>query len=235
MKLFISYARKDDVEVKSLVNCLRHEGIEVFWDRAIAPDADWSEFLEREILEADRLLVVWSSASIESDPVRQELEFAKCHGIDVFQCRIERVAPPVLAHKHCVDLSRWAGNSSDPGWRSLIEAMTGESSDRRSAVGLQLAKVLPDEDQLSHRHGKPVHLSRTMGESLHGEVVRLIRHGFKVHAIDGNCLILRRRQRWYEGLAERLLALANPKPDEDREMATQGKREETIALSMTQV
>ena len=72
MQVFISYAREDAERVAVLARCLESRGFNVFWDRRILSGERWHEVIGRALGEADRVLVVWSSASVASDFVRDE-------------------------------------------------------------------------------------------------------------------------------------------------------------------
>ncbi len=55
--VFISYKRENLAAVNRLVEALRAEGVGVWWDQDIPPNAPWEATIERE-LAAARLVIV---------------------------------------------------------------------------------------------------------------------------------------------------------------------------------
>ncbi|MFO1051287.1 MAG: SUMF1/EgtB/PvdO family nonheme iron enzyme [Planctomycetota bacterium] len=76
-RVFLSYSRIDRSWVASFrEHLLEHlEGTwDVFWDQAIDPGDDWRSFLEREVGDADKMLLIATPESVASPEVRRERE-----------------------------------------------------------------------------------------------------------------------------------------------------------------
>ena len=65
-KVFISYSRVNRDFAERLVDSLRANGLEVWFDKQIRTGTEWDEVLEKEIEEADHLVIVLSKTSVES-------------------------------------------------------------------------------------------------------------------------------------------------------------------------
>lgn len=71
-KIFISYSRDDQPWVSSFAQALENSGYQVWWDPNILPGQDYHDIIQRSLDEADVIIVVWSSNSINSKWVRAE-------------------------------------------------------------------------------------------------------------------------------------------------------------------
>ena len=125
--IFISYAREDLERVMPIVEELKINGWSVFWDRNLLPGSRWAIEITKELDESRCVLVVWSSASINSEKhhwVREEAETGRERGILV-PLRLDVVVLPLgFRSIQAADLSNWKKNSDDPEFRQLIAAIT---------------------------------------------------------------------------------------------------------------
>ena len=80
MKIFISYKRnvEPDHDLAVFVEKqLSSEGHEVFRDQnCIAPGSEWPEKIQRELKACHLVIALVSNAALESDWVKNELQFA---------------------------------------------------------------------------------------------------------------------------------------------------------------
>jgi hypothetical protein len=65
--IFISYSREDFSAAELLAEALAEEGWSVWWDRSIPAGRSYDQVLEEEIDGANRILVLWSASSINSE------------------------------------------------------------------------------------------------------------------------------------------------------------------------
>jgi Flp pilus assembly protein TadD/TolB-like protein len=70
--IFLSYSREDRDRVAPLVDYLVANGLDVWWDRDINPGDSFEESIDKHILDADCVVVVWSSSSVDSRWVKNE-------------------------------------------------------------------------------------------------------------------------------------------------------------------
>ena len=78
---FVSYQREDQERADLVVKSLSSEGLAVWWDQMIPPGANWTRTIETEIVQARSVVVLWSNASVASENVHCEAEFARSAGI----------------------------------------------------------------------------------------------------------------------------------------------------------
>ncbi len=139
--VFVSYKRDDMAAVERMVQALRREGVDVWWDRDLPPDAPWEQTIERELAEAKTSVVVaWSEAAVGSENVKAEARWARCHG-RLLQVYLERCEPPLFfGERQGVNLFEWSGAASDPSFRFLVDAIQ-ESRSTESARALKPAAL----------------------------------------------------------------------------------------------
>src|SRR4051812_1590266 len=92
--IFISYAAKDREFTQILANSLEEIGWIIWWDRSIKFGEPFDRIIERNIKQANAVIVVWSSYSIESDWVRAEASYALSQQ-KLVPIMIEIVDPPL--------------------------------------------------------------------------------------------------------------------------------------------
>ena len=133
--VFISYKRENLTAVNRLVEALRAEGVVVWWDQDIPPNAAWEATIERELAVAKLVIVAWSPAAVASDNVKAEARSARGQG-RLLQVFVEACEPPLFfGERQGVDLKHWSGAVGDPAFRSVLAAVR---------EGLQPSVAAPD-------------------------------------------------------------------------------------------
>ena len=126
--VFISYKRENLAAVGRLVEALRAEGIGVWWDQDIAPNAAWEATIEKALAAAKLVIVAWSPASVASENVKAEARRARTQG-RLLQVFVEACEPPLFfGERQGVDLKHWSGEASDAAFRAVLEAVREEPS-----------------------------------------------------------------------------------------------------------
>lgn len=107
-KIFLSYSKRDLVLAEQVAQCLRAEGLTVWWDKEITPREGWDRAIEREIAAADHVLALWTRNSVESDWVRIEANYARnCRPSKLVQARFDESEVPIaFSMIQFVDLDR---------------------------------------------------------------------------------------------------------------------------------
>ena len=122
--IFISYAREDRETAKTLAQRLADQGWSVWWDRHIPSGRRFYDVIERELTAARCVIVLWSTAALDSPWVREEAQ----DGLDrdiLVPARIETVRLPIgFRTIQTADLSDWAGDQAHPGLAQLVEDIT---------------------------------------------------------------------------------------------------------------
>jgi hypothetical protein len=105
-KLFVSYSRRDTAYVSTLIEALRNQGFEVWFDENIRAGTDWDDTIEAELKKADAVVLILSEASVASDNVKDELSYAIGLGKTINPIKIEECDVPMrLARKQFVDFT----------------------------------------------------------------------------------------------------------------------------------
>ncbi|MBT0608672.1 toll/interleukin-1 receptor domain-containing protein [Aequorivita echinoideorum] len=105
-KIFISYSRRDTAYVSTLVEALRKQGFEVWFDKNIRTGTDWDDTIEEELKRADAVVLILSKTSVESENVKDEISYAIGLDKPVNPIKIEDCDVPMrLARKQFVDFT----------------------------------------------------------------------------------------------------------------------------------
>src|SRR5271168_2856337 len=121
--VFISNKRENLAAVTRLVEALRAEGVSVWWDQDIAPNAAWEATIERQLGVAKVVIVAWSPAAVASDNVKAEARRARQQG-RLLQVFVEACEPPLFfGERQGVDLKHWSGAASNAGFQTVLEAV----------------------------------------------------------------------------------------------------------------
>ena len=122
--IFVSYSRRDRKRVKPLVELLENQGWSVWWDRDISPGDSFEELIDRQITEAQVVIVVWSKHSIESRWVRNEALESMERDILV-PVQLDALKLPVAFRQaQSADLTRWPRRADETELRMLLEAVS---------------------------------------------------------------------------------------------------------------
>ena len=128
--VFVSYKRENLAAVGRLVEALRAEGVGVWWDQDIPPNAAWEATIEAALAAAKLVIVAWSPAAVASENVKAEARWARAQG-RLLQVFVEACEPPLFfGERQGVDLKHWAGAAADAAFQSLLgavrEGLTGQ-------------------------------------------------------------------------------------------------------------
>ncbi|MEP6785938.1 MAG: TIR domain-containing protein [Sphingomonadales bacterium] len=125
--VFLSYARADRARVAPIADALASAGLEVWWDALIDSGAAFAKLIEKQLNEADAVVVCWSATSVESDWVRDEA----AHGRDrkcLVPISVDGTQGPLgFRQYHAVDFSNWKGGVEEPQLQSLVRGIVGVS------------------------------------------------------------------------------------------------------------
>ena len=119
--VFVSYASADRERAKALAQALTAQGWFVWWDRTIPFGKRYDKVIVDAIAGTRCVLVLWSTASIVSDWVREEAEQGRKRGILV-PVMIENVEPPMgFRLFQAAELFEWDGSDTDPVFKKLLD------------------------------------------------------------------------------------------------------------------
>jgi hypothetical protein len=123
--IFISYKKEDAGRVIRMVEALRAEGFDVWWDHGIKAGTEWDRSIHKELYAAKVVIAIWSNASVAAPWVKEEATVGKSRGVLV-PARIDDVDPPLgFMMIQAADLVDWHGDRADPRWAHFLDAVRG--------------------------------------------------------------------------------------------------------------
>src|SRR5258705_1030421 len=121
--IFISYKKEDAGRVIRMVEALRAEGFDVWWDHGIKAGSEWDRSIHKELYAAKVVIAIWSHASVAAPWVKEEATVGKTRGV-LIPARIDAVDPPLgFMMIQAADLVDWKGDREDPRWAFFLEAV----------------------------------------------------------------------------------------------------------------
>lgn len=123
-RVFLSYAREDVETARKLAGVLSESGQTVWWDRHVHGGANFSSEIDRELKNAQIVMVLWSATSIASAWVQDEA----AEGRDtnrLVPATLDSTKPPLgFRQLQCVDLSSWAKHDRTEPIDDLLDAFS---------------------------------------------------------------------------------------------------------------
>ena len=117
--VFISYSRTDLAAVTRLAEAVEAAGYDVWWDADLPPHMSYGDVITAKIGAAKAAIVVWSSASVQSEWVRAEADVAR-NQKKLIQTALDDVMPPLPFNQiQFAEIGDWQGEPDHPGWRKV--------------------------------------------------------------------------------------------------------------------
>lgn len=153
-RLFISYASADRQLIAALVDFLRGQGWEVWWDRHLEAGEAFDRRIEQELAAADCVIVAWSRAAVQSNWVLSEAMVGFESNRLVPVALDARLTIPLPFNRvHTVPLCDWSGTPDHPGLQDLAQGVRATLESRgmrgtqaRDAGRKTVIAVLPFDD-----------------------------------------------------------------------------------------
>ncbi len=124
--IFISYARADKPKAQVLAETLEPLGWSVWWDSDIRIGGKFDEIIKAELDDAKSVIVIWSTASVQSEWVKDEAAEASKRGILV-PVLIEEVEIPFgfgFRRIQAANLVGWKGSLDHPELARLVHDLS---------------------------------------------------------------------------------------------------------------
>lgn len=122
-EVFISYAREDRPQAERLAHVFEQQNWTVWWDKVIPPGGKYSDVIGAELQSAKAVIVLWSTASVASDWVKDEAQEGANRHVLV-PALIDKVSPPYgFRQLQTADLSDWDGSTSHAELQSLVRSV----------------------------------------------------------------------------------------------------------------
>jgi adenylate cyclase len=132
-RVFLSYARDDVETARKLAGVLADAGQTVWWDRHVHGGANFSEEIDRELKNAQVVMVLWSPTSIASAWVQDEAAEGRDSG-RLVPATLNSVKPPLgFRQLQCIDLSPWDKHGQMEPIDDLLEAIAKMGGDEIKA------------------------------------------------------------------------------------------------------
>lgn len=127
--VIVSYDHDDSLRVATIVDGLKTENIQFWWDQNIEPGEIWAHTIDDKLEEANRVLVNWSKNARSSLYVRGEALDALDRG-KLLQVSLDGSRLPVPFNAiQTIFLDQWSGDRGDNSWRGLVNAILGAPVD----------------------------------------------------------------------------------------------------------
>ena len=125
--LFLSYGRDDADAAGRIAAALEKAGHSVWWDKHIGGGSQFAKEIGRALDEADVVLVLWTSRSIESPWVRDEASAGRDRG-RLVPLSLDGTLPPLgFRQFHAIDLGDWRGRGKLPRSDEILTAIDRQS------------------------------------------------------------------------------------------------------------
>lgn len=133
-KVFLSYSREDAPAARQLAESITRSGHQVWWDRQIEGGSRFTAEIDRELKNADAVVVIWTKSSVESPWVQDEAAEGRDSGrlVPVI-CGPDK--PPLgFRQFQSIDFGNWDGQSDPPALDALIRAIAQKGGAANSAT-----------------------------------------------------------------------------------------------------
>jgi adenylate cyclase len=128
-RVFLSYAREDVGVAKQLAGYIDGAGHTVWWDREIQGGSHFASEIDRELKNADVVVVLWSKTAVESPWVQDEAAEGRDSGRLVPIMMGAEKAPLGFRQFQSIDFSGWDGSGEPPTLAGLIQAIAQKCGD----------------------------------------------------------------------------------------------------------
>lgn len=122
-RVFLSYARDDVDAARQLADSLGQSGHDVWWDRHLHGGSRFDREIEEALKSAEAVVVLWSSASLDSAWVKDEAAEAR-DSERLVPVSIGSAKPPLgFRQFHTIDLGSWNGHGQPDALGELLDAI----------------------------------------------------------------------------------------------------------------
>ena len=137
--IFVSYKKEDAGRVVRLVEALRAEGFDVWWDHGIVAGSEWDRSIHRELYAAKVVIAVWTKNSVVAPWVKEEALVGKNRGVLV-PVKLDEVDPPLgFMMIQAANLVGWTGDRNDRRWPHVLGAIRAVTRGEALPAGLPAA------------------------------------------------------------------------------------------------
>ena len=117
---FISYKREEQPVARKLADALEKKGWSVWWDPKVRTGEHFDDVIEKALMDAKCVIVIWSRLSVESRYVKDEATYALNRNKLVPVSTEEVDLPFRFEGVQTGRLFDWDGSETYPGYRKLV-------------------------------------------------------------------------------------------------------------------
>jgi hypothetical protein len=119
--IFIGYKHEEKPSAKRLADALAGRGWDVWWDPKLRAGEIFDDAIEKALLEARCVVVLWSQRSVKSEYVKDEANYA-LELSKLIPVMIEEVSLPFRFRSlHTADLTSWDGSDKAAAFCKLVD------------------------------------------------------------------------------------------------------------------
>jgi len=135
--VFVSYAREDRDRVEPLVRLFESNGLSVWWDKELVPGSTFEDVIDKAIIEAKCVVVIWSENSIRSEWVQAEASDGLERGILV-PVLLDKVRIPLAyRRRQAAVLHGWPAKQDASELERLLKAVSDPTSTKPVPVDIR--------------------------------------------------------------------------------------------------
>jgi tetratricopeptide (TPR) repeat protein len=122
-QVFLSYDREDGAKARVIAQALERAGHFVWWDLHIKGGAEYGKVIEQALADADAVVVLWSTKSVDSAWVRDEAAAGRDSG-RLIPVLLEPVNPPMGFRQYQnLDFTTWKGRGKPPRMAEFLASI----------------------------------------------------------------------------------------------------------------
>jgi hypothetical protein len=132
--VFVSYSHADTEKVRPIVETLKQNSFQVWWDKNITGGTNWEAGIDRELKNSKCILMFLTASSSNTNSyVHNE---AQRRPENVVPVKLEEnvEVPLSFAKIQYVSLVGWNGDTSSPAWQELIKAIMNKIQSARKTA-----------------------------------------------------------------------------------------------------
>ena len=134
-RVFLSYAREDVGVAKRLAAVVGAAGHTIWWDREIQGGSHFTSEIDRELKNADAVVVLWSKAAIDSPWVQDEAAEGRDSGRLVPIIMGAEKPPLGFRQFQSINFTDWDEDESSSAARALIVALAQKCGESEPSLG----------------------------------------------------------------------------------------------------
>jgi hypothetical protein len=154
--VFISYSAENRKFVELVRHLLIANGINCWWDQNILPGQKWRNEIDQKLKKSSAVFILWTKASVKSDPVTEEATYAQKQGKLVHALAAEVTPPRFFGETQWADLRLWYPESEGTSFeeQNLLLGLRAKLTAHKATNLVQKAPLGGEKLSLDQTTGK---------------------------------------------------------------------------------